>query len=121
MFARKVSVRLKQDCLDEFVSMIEDQIVPWLRQQRGFLDLIMLAQPDGSEVATISFWDHEGNANAYAEGGYPQLLEILGKMLDGLPYVKTFLVVSSTLQNVSCMEVQDQPVTKAALRQQLSV
>ena len=48
------------------------------------------------EVATISFWEHEGNADAYDSGGYPEVLKILGRLLDGAPYVKTFEVVSST-------------------------
>jgi len=96
MFARKVSVRLKPNSLTKFNTLIECEILPWLRRQQGFLDLITLAIPDGSEVATISFWDHEGNAQAFNAGGYPQVLEVLEEMLDGIPYVKTFKVLNST-------------------------
>jgi hypothetical protein len=98
MFARKVSVRLKPDSLGEFASLIECKILPWLRNQEGFLDLIILALPDGSEVATISFWDQEANAQAYNSSGYPEVVQILEELLDGTPYVKTFKVVSSTFQ-----------------------
>ena len=97
MFARKVAARLKPDSLPEFTNIIEREILPWLRTQEGFLDLITLAVPDGSEVTTISFWDHERNAQAYNSSGYPEVLKVLGKLLDGPPYVKTFDVVSSTL------------------------
>jgi hypothetical protein len=97
MFARKVSVRLKPNALDKFTNLIEHEILPWLRRQKGFLDLITLALPDGSEVATISFWDHEHNAYAYNASGYPQVLEVLEEILDGSPYVKTFEVVGSTI------------------------
>lgn len=98
MFARKVSVRLKPDSLSLFAGLMECKILPWLRQQQGFLDLIILALRDGSEVATISFWDHEGNAQAYNATGYPEVVQILEELLDGIPYVKTFEVVSSTFQ-----------------------
>jgi heme-degrading monooxygenase HmoA len=98
MFARKVSVRLKPDSLREFASLIECKILPWLRRQEGFLDLIILALADSSEVATISFWDHEANAQSYNSSGYPEAVQILEKLLDGIPYVKTFKVVSSTFQ-----------------------
>jgi heme-degrading monooxygenase HmoA len=98
MFARKVSVRLKPDSLREFASLIECKILPWLRRQDGFLDLIILALPDGSEVATISFWDQEASAQSYNSSGYPEAVQILEKLLDGIPYVKTFKVVSSTFQ-----------------------
>jgi hypothetical protein len=101
MFARKVAARLKPNSLTEFTNLMEREILPWLRQQEGFLDLITLAVPDGTEVATISFWDHIGNAQVYHSGGYPEVLKILGKLLDGTPYVKTFDVVSSTFQRAA--------------------
>ena len=97
MFARKVAVRLKPNSIREFVNLLESEILPWLRNQEGFQDLIALAAPDGSEVATISFWDHERNAQVHHSTGYPKGLEILEDLLDGIPYVKPFEVVSSTL------------------------
>jgi len=104
MFARKVSVRLKPDSLGTFTNLMEREILPWLRRQKGFLDLITLALPDGSEVATISFWDQEDNAHTYNASGYPQVIEVLEEMLDGIPYVKTFEVLSSTLHKVNGMD-----------------
>jgi heme-degrading monooxygenase HmoA len=101
MFARKVAARLKPNSLTEFTNIIEREILPWLRTQEGFLDLVTLAVPDGSQVTTISFWDQKGNAQAYQSSGYPEVLKILGKLLDGTPYVKTFDVVSSTLQRTA--------------------
>jgi len=101
MFARKVSVRLKPDSLRLFAGLMECKILPWLRKQVGFLDLIILALPDGSEVATISFWDQEANAQAHNSSGYPEVVQILEELLDGVPYVKTFEVVSSTFQTMT--------------------
>ena len=101
MFARKVAARLKPNSLTEFTKLIEHEILPWLRKQEGFLDLITLSAPDGTEVATISFWDHEGNAQAFNSRGYPDALEILEGLLDAAPYVKTFDVVLSTFQTAA--------------------
>ena len=101
MFARKVAARLKPNSLTEFVSLMEVEILPWLREQEGFLDLITLAVPGGTEVATISFWDHEQDAQAYNSGGYPQVLKILEKLLDAAPYVKKFDVVGSTFHRLA--------------------
>ena len=101
MFARKVSVRLKPNSLDRFTNLIEREILPWVRRQKGFLDLITLALPDGSEVATISFWDQEDYAQAYNASGYPQVLEVLEEILDAIPYVKTFEVVGSTIPTLN--------------------
>ncbi len=101
MFVRKVAARLKPNSLTEFTNLMEREILPWLRTQEGFLDLIIMAAPDGREVATISFWEDKGNAEAYNSIGYPQVLNTLGGLFDGRPYLKTFDVVSSTLQKIS--------------------
>jgi heme-degrading monooxygenase HmoA len=114
MFARKVAARLKPNSLAEFTKLIEGEILPWLRRQEGFLDLITLSAPDGTEVATISFWDHQQNAQAYNASGYPDALEILEALLDAPPYVKTFDVVHSTFRSAACAppEKSRNPVQK---------
>ena len=96
MFARKVAARLQANSLPKFIHIMEKEIVPWLRKQEGFRDLIVLAMPDGEEVATISFWDHERDAEAWASSGFPEAAQILDSLIDVGPYVKTFDVVSST-------------------------
>lgn len=98
MVARKVAARLKPNSLMEFTKVMEGEILPWLRKQTGFLDLIILAVPHSHEVATISFWNDRSHAQAYSASGYPEALNLLGELLDGTPYVKTFDVVSSTFE-----------------------
>jgi hypothetical protein len=100
MFARKVAARLKPNSLTEFTNLMEREILPWLRKQEGFLDLIMLVVPDGREVAAISFWDRRENAKKYHSGGYPEVLKTLDKLLEGAPHVKTFDVLTSKPQRV---------------------
>ncbi len=101
MFARKVTARLKPNSLSEFTNLMEHEILPWLRTQGGFLDLIVLAAPGAGELTTISFWDRRADADAYHTSGYPKAVEILERLLDGRPYVKTFDVVSSTFERAS--------------------
>ena len=77
MVARKVVVYLKPNSLAEFTELMECEIVPWLRKQEGFLGLTILPVAEGSEVATISFWDHKWNVQAYNSRGYPDVLKTL--------------------------------------------
>ena len=100
MFARHVNVKLRPGTLAEFTRVMDSEILPWLRKQKGFLDAITLAVPGGREVVAITFWDQKENAQAYNSTGYPEVLKILGKLLEGTPHVRTFDVVSSTLQKV---------------------
>jgi hypothetical protein len=100
MFVRKVSVCLKSGSLNDFVRVMHSNILPWLRQQEGFQDLITLAAPDGHEVTTLSFWDHELNAQVCGPG-CSEALQELEHLLDGIPYVKTFDVVASTVSAIA--------------------
>ena len=79
MFARHVAVKLKPGTFAEFTRVMDNEILPWLRKQKGFLDLITLAVPGGGEIASISFWDQEENAQIYNSMSYPEALEILKK------------------------------------------
>ena len=36
MFARHVAVKLKPDTLAEFTRVMDNEILPWLRKQKGF-------------------------------------------------------------------------------------
>jgi len=101
MFARKVAARLKPNALQDFTNLMASEILPWLRAQEGFLDLITLAAPDASEVATITFWKDRSTDHGYDCAHHPHVLKILGDVLDGSPYVKTFDVVASTLHALS--------------------
>ncbi len=100
MFARHVAVKLRPDTLAEFIRVMDNEVLPWLRKQKGFLDTITLAVPGGREIVSISFWDQQKSAEVYDSTSYPQALEILKKILAGTPQVRTFDVVSSTLQKI---------------------
>ena len=108
MFVRKVSVSLKPGSLKDFVHLMHSEILPWLREQEGFQDLITLAGSDGCEVATLTFWDHELNAQACDT--YPEGLQGLEDLLDGVPYVKTFHVAGSTVPRWSGQQRQTRVV-----------
>jgi hypothetical protein len=97
MFARNVSLRLKPNRLSEFTRIFEKEVIPMLRKQSGFRDEIAFAVPGGLDVIAISLWDTKEYAEAYKTAGYPEVLKILDKILDGTPKVQVSDVVSSTI------------------------
>ncbi len=100
MFVRNVSLYLKPHAIAEFVKLMDDEIIPLLREQKGFQDAITLAVPGGREIVAVSFWEQEENAKAYTMTGYLEVLKILEQLLDGTPHVRTLDVVSSTIHKV---------------------
>jgi hypothetical protein len=103
MFARNVSLRLKPNTLSEFTRIFEKEVIPMLRKQSGFRDEIAFAVPGGLDVVAISLWDTKDYAEAYNTSGYPELLKILDKVLDGTPRVQVSDVISSTIHKLAAV------------------
>ena len=97
MFARNVSLRLKPNTLREFTGIFDKEVIPMLRKQTGFRDEITFAVPGGLDVVAISLWDTKEFAEAYKTTGYPEVLKMLDKVLDGTPKVQVSDVISSTV------------------------
>jgi len=97
MFARNVALRLKPNTLSEFTRTFDKEVIPMLRKQTGFQDEIAFAILGGPDVVAISLWDTKEHAEAYNAAGYPEVLKILDKVLDGTPKVQVSDVISSTI------------------------
>jgi heme-degrading monooxygenase HmoA len=101
MFIRNVTMKLKANTTPEFNRLIENEILPLLRKQPGFRDEITFVAPERSEAVGISFWDTKENIETYNRTGYPALLAILGKVVEGTPKVETFELSTSTLHKLT--------------------
>jgi len=101
MFARNIALRLKPSTLAEFTRTLENEVIPMLRKQKGFQDEITFCNLGGMDVIAISLWDTKEHAEAYNAAGYPEVLKILNKVLDGSPRVRVSDVISSTLHKTA--------------------
>ena len=101
MFARKVSMHLKQDSALAFKQKIENEIIPLLRKQKGFLDEITFLYPSGKEVHAFSMWETAEHAEAYNRGTYPEVTKLLASVVEGTPRVQTYEVLNSTIQRAA--------------------
>jgi len=102
MFARKVSIAPEKTTVPRHSSRrFENEIVPLLRKQKGFLDEITLLYPNGKEVHAFSLWETAEHAEAYNRGTYPEVTKILASVVEGTPRVQTYEVLNSTIQRIS--------------------
>ena len=101
MFARNVSLHLKPHSVAEFARIIEKEIIPLLRKQKGFQDEITFAASGGLEAVGISLWDEKQNAEAYERKTYPEVLKALAKVVEGTPRVQTYEVSNSTFHKIA--------------------
>ena len=101
MFARSVTMRLKPNAAVDFKNTIENEILPLLRQRKGFRDELVLVTQNGTEAVGISLWDNKENAETYQKEGYPDEQRRLTKVIEGTPQVHTYEVPLSTFQRVA--------------------
>lgn len=101
MFTRNVTMKLKANTAPEFNRLIENEILPLLRKQRGFRDEITFVAPERLEAVAISFWETKENAENYNRTGYPEILKIVEKVVDGTPKVETFELSNSTFHKLA--------------------
>jgi hypothetical protein len=94
-------MHLKSNSVGEFSRMIEKEIIPLLRKQKGFQDEITFVASEGTEALAISLWDQKENADAYTSGKYPEVLKALAKVVEGTPQVQTYEVSNSTFHTIA--------------------
>lgn len=101
MFIRNVTMKLKANTAPEFNRLIENEILPLLRKQAGFRDEITFIAPERSEVVAISFWETKENCETYNRTGYPEVLKIVSKFVEGTPKVENLELLTSTLHKLA--------------------
>jgi heme-degrading monooxygenase HmoA len=78
MYARVVNVEFKPDQLDEARRIVNDAVVPVLKQQKGFKNQFLLVQKETRKAISINLWDTEADLTAFEKG--PLYREVLGKL-----------------------------------------
>jgi hypothetical protein len=101
MFARRVSFHLKPGRAAEFTQLLDKDVIPVLRKQKGFQDEIAFVAQGGAEAVGISMWDLKENAETYGRGAYAGVLKTLAPVVEGTPRVKTYEVSNSTFHKIA--------------------
>jgi len=105
MYSRNVSFKLKAKSAVEFTRILEGEIIPLLRRQRGFEDEISFVSPERNEAVAISLWDKKDDAEAYNRKTYPEVLKALSRVIEGAPKVEIFEVGNSTSHQIAASAV----------------
>jgi heme-degrading monooxygenase HmoA len=101
MFARHLTHQLKPNVSKEYSITFEKEIMPLLRNQKGFLGELLLVTPEKNEVVAISLWETKEHAETYNREVYPQIVKIVNRFIEGIPVVKIFEAEYSTFQKIA--------------------
>jgi heme-degrading monooxygenase HmoA len=101
MFARKISLRLKSDSASQFIQKMENEVIPLLRKQKGFLDELTLVSQSGKEIYAYSFWESSEAADAYDRTGFKEVTALFTGLVEGAVRIHTYTVGNSTFQKIA--------------------
>ena len=97
MFARILDYEVKLEKKDEFVRVLKNDVLPILRKQTGFLEVLPFFPEMKEKAITISLWATKADAERYEKEFYPKVREIIK------PYLATPIVVHPyTVETTLC-------------------
>jgi hypothetical protein len=102
MFTRFIEFDIKLEKKDEFLNVIEREILPILKKQPGFLELLPFLPENFKETRmfSISLWNKKSDAERYEKEWYPKVYELMKPYLS----VPTVTVRFYNLQTSLCKE-----------------
>jgi hypothetical protein len=101
MFARHITLQLKPNFEKEFPVYFEKEILPLLKQRKGFVDELLLVTPERKEMVAISLWEKKEHAELYHRELYPKVEKMLEKFVQGTPIIKNFDAEYSTFHKIA--------------------
>jgi heme-degrading monooxygenase HmoA len=100
MFARMLAFPVRMEEKEEFVALFKNEVLPILKKQPGFLEIIALfPETKNDKVITVSLWSDKHDAERYHRNFYPEIHQILKPYLLAAVEVKPYLVETTLCEN----------------------
>ena len=98
MFARILDFEVKMEKKEEFVKVMKNQVLPILKKQTGFLEILPFFPEKMKEekVINIVLWTTKQDAERYEREFYPKVFDILKPFLT-TPVVANYYNLETTL------------------------
>jgi heme-degrading monooxygenase HmoA len=98
MFVRILEFEVKMEKKPEFIKVVKNEILPILKKQPGFLELLPFfpENVDEKKVLNLSFWDNRLNAERYEKEWFPKVQEIIRPFLT-TPITVKYYMLETTL------------------------
>jgi len=102
MFAHIVECQLKAGRSEQAGNTLENEVLPVLQKQPGFVDFLTLSGKTNPErLVCISFWTSQQDAEGYHRQHYDTITDMLKRVLESPPTLETFAVNASTAHRIA--------------------
>ena len=109
MFARILEFTGNYEKKDELILTIRQEILPILKKQPGFLELLpFLPESPKEKMVAISLWTEKRHAESYAADAYPRVEHFLKPFISGRITVRRY-----TIETTLCEHFVDALTTAA--------
>jgi hypothetical protein len=96
MYARMVCLVTQPSMRTQLCTVIEEEIVPLVKQQSGFVEhLTLMAEKEPRLVTVISLWKKKSDAENFRRTIYPTILQHLRPLLATDPAVTEFQCIGA--------------------------
>ena len=101
MIARHVEINLKPDRYNEYKTLYENEILPVLKRQTGFLDAVaLLSENKTDRNIVVSLWKTKTDAENFQKREYSRILDMVKPFIDGTPRVEYYNVEHTTFRKM---------------------
>ena len=101
MFALMVEIAYKLDKKDELINTVRREILPILKKQPRFLELLPLVPEVASEhIFAITLWADKRDAEKYVIAAFPKVEQVLKPFLTIPVTVRAYTVETSVCQHL---------------------
>jgi len=96
MFARTLELNMKIERKPEFTKKVREEILPILRKEPGFVDVLVLESETEPKVFVVTLWYTKLDAERYEKTTFPKVKQILQPYLT-VPSIVKFYAVETTI------------------------
>lgn len=100
MYSRVISCTIRRDKVDEFRNAINNEFLPQIQAQPGFLENVESCDPSSGKYICLTLWKSEADVRNYDKGLFQEIAGRLAPMMDGAPEVQTMPVENASAQNM---------------------
>ena len=100
MFSRIVSCTINPAKVNEFRKALNNQFLPRIQAQPGFIDNIESLDPATGQFNCVTLWKTESDVKNYDKGLFQEVAASLVPLMQGGPTVQTLPVENSLLHHV---------------------
>lgn len=100
MFSRVISCTIDPAKVNEFKTALNNQYLPRIQSQPGFIDNIESLDPATGQFSCVTLWKTRSDVDNYDRGLFQEIATAITPLMQGAPTVQTLPVENSSMHHI---------------------